>query len=79
MVPVIEFKNVSKSFEGKTILDGVSFTVNQGETFCVIGGSGTGKSVTLKLLLGLMPADSGEIYFTGQLLSELDELALNKI
>lgn len=75
--PLIEFKNVTKSFEDKLILDGVNFTVQDGETFCVIGGSGTGKSVTLKLLLGLIPFDEGEIYFQGRPISEMDEDELN--
>lgn len=75
--PLIEFKNVTKSFEDKLILDGVNFTVQDGETFCVIGGSGTGKSVTLKLLLGLIPCDEGEIYFQGRPISEMDEDELN--
>ncbi|MBF0104908.1 MAG: ATP-binding cassette domain-containing protein [Deltaproteobacteria bacterium] len=76
---MIEFKNVVKSFEGKSVIDGMSFSVNQGETFCVIGGSGTGKSVTLKLLLGLLPVDAGEVYFKEQLINDLDELKLNRI
>lgn len=75
--PLIEFKNVTKSFEDKLILDGVNFTVQDGETFCVIGGSGTGKSVTLKLLLGLIPFDEGEIYFQGRPISEMDDDELN--
>lgn len=78
-IPIIEFKNVVKSFDDKIILEGLSFQVFQGETFCVIGGSGTGKSVTLKLLLGLIPIDEGEIYFKGQPLSELSEDQINKM
>lgn len=79
MDPIIEFKNVVKSFDGKTILDGVSFEIFKGETFCIIGGSGTGKSVTLKLLLGLMPIDSGEILFRGKNIESLSEIELNKV
>lgn len=79
MQPILEFKNVVKSFGGKVVLDGVSFQVFEGETFCIIGGSGSGKSVTLKLILGLIPFDSGEIYFRGKLISELNERELNKI
>jgi phospholipid/cholesterol/gamma-HCH transport system ATP-binding protein len=77
--PIIEFRDVVKSFGSKVILDGISFKVFEGETLCVVGGSGTGKSVTLKLLLGLMPFDSGEIFFKGQPISELDEDKLNEI
>lgn len=77
MAPLIEFKNVVKRFGAKTVLDGVSFQVADGETFCVIGGSGTGKSVTLKLLLGLIPFDAGEIYFRGRPISAMSEDELN--
>lgn len=64
-IPVIEFRNVAKSFGSKVILDGISFRVFKGRTFCLIGGSGTGKSVALKLLLGLMSYDSGAILYKG--------------
>ncbi len=77
--PIIEFKNVAKSFGDHVIIEDMSFTVMPGDTFCVIGGSGTGKSVTLKLLLGLLPVDSGEILFRGQNITELSELELGKI
>lgn len=77
MAPLIEFKNVVKRFGAKTVLDGVSFQVCDGETFCVIGGSGSGKSVTLKLLLGLIPFDGGEIYFRGRAISGMTEDELN--
>lgn len=77
--PIIEFKDVVKTFDDKVILEGLSFKVFQGETFCIIGGSGTGKSVTLKLLLGLIPFDDGEIYFKGEPLSDLTEDQLNKM
>lgn len=79
MTPIIEFKDVVKSFDDKLILKGMSFQVFEGETFCVVGGSGTGKSVTLKLLLGLLPVDEGEIFFRGTPISQLSENELNKI
>lgn len=79
MTPIIEFKNVCKSFDEKEVLRDVSFQVAPGETFCIIGGSGTGKSLTLKLLLGLEPVDSGEIYFRGKPITDLPEEELNKI
>lgn len=78
-VPIIEFKDVHKSFGDKLILDGMSFDVKEGETFVIIGGSGTGKSVSLKLLLGLEPIDSGEIYFRGQNIIDMNEEQLNAI
>jgi phospholipid/cholesterol/gamma-HCH transport system ATP-binding protein len=60
-VSAIEFKNVYKSFGGDKILDGVSFAVEKGEIFSIVGPSGTGKSVTLKHIVGLLSPDDGEI------------------
>jgi phospholipid/cholesterol/gamma-HCH transport system ATP-binding protein len=67
----IEFKDVVKSFAKKNgarqmILDHVSFTIPVGKTTVIAGGSGQGKSVTLKLILGLMPVDSGRIFVAGE-------------
>lgn len=77
--PIIEFREVCKSFGDKSILEGLSFSVFEGETLCIIGGSGTGKSVTLKLLLGLIPADQGEIYYKGKAVSEMTEKQMNQM
>lgn len=77
--PLIEFKKVAKSFGSNVILEDMTFSVNAGETFCVIGGSGSGKSVSLKLLLGLLPIDSGQIFFKGQDITEFDERELGQI
>lgn len=76
---LIEFKNVVKGFGDKIIIDGLSFAVYPGETLCIIGGSGTGKSVTLKLLLGLLPIDAGEILYRGKSLEKMTERELNKM
>lgn len=69
--PVIEFKNVVKAFGNKVILDGISFKVFRGRTFCLIGGSGTGKSVSLRLLLGLMEYDEGSILYKGHEVADM--------
>ena len=61
---VIEFSNVVKRLGGSTVLDGLSFSVGKGEIFSIIGPSGTGKSVTLKHMVGLMEPDSGEVRTT---------------
>lgn len=71
MTPAIEFRNVVKSFAKKDggiqyVLDGVNFTIPAGKTTVIAGGSGTGKSVTLKLILGLMQVDSGQIFIQGR-------------
>lgn len=71
MTSAIEFKNVVKSFAKRDggiqyVLDGVDFTIPAGKTTVIAGGSGTGKSVTLKLILGLMEADSGQIFIQGR-------------
>ena len=66
MKPVqIELKNIHKAFGKKVILNGLDLTVHQGESVVIIGGSGTGKSVTLKCILGLLKPDKGEIKFNG--------------
>ena len=59
--PIVEFRNVRKAFDGKTVLDGVSFAIDKGEVFVVLGPSGTGKSVCLKHIVGLLEPDSGEV------------------
>ncbi len=64
--PVISLKNVSKSFGKKHVLNGLSLDVQAGESLVVIGGSGTGKSVMLKCILGLLEPDSGDIFLNGQ-------------
>ena len=58
---VIEFDNVRKAFDGKEVLSGLSFAVAKGEILSVVGPSGTGKSVTLKHVVGLLEPDAGEV------------------
>ena len=58
---MIRFDNVFKSFDGKQVLAGVSFTVAAGEILAIVGPSGTGKSVTLKHIVGLLTPDSGTV------------------
>lgn len=62
----IRMADVRKSFGPKTVLDGMSLDVKKGESFVVIGGSGTGKSVMLKCILGLLRPDSGAIEIDGE-------------
>ncbi len=63
--PKIELKGVAKSFGSKHVLTGVDLSVAKGESLVIIGGSGTGKSVTLKCILGLIRPDAGEILIDG--------------
>jgi len=65
-VPVVAVENVYKSFDGHKVLNGISLQVNQGETLAVLGRSGTGKSVLLRLIIGLDTPDSGSICIHGQ-------------
>ena len=60
---LIEFRNVTKRFGERTVLDQVNLSINQGETTTIIGKSGVGKSVTLKHIIGLLEPDGGEIRF----------------
>ncbi len=76
---MIEIRNVSKSFGSLHVLRGVSLTIETGQNLVVLGRSGTGKSVLLKLIIGLLPLDDGEILVDGQSVHrlahrELDEL-----
>ncbi len=64
---------MKKSFGERCILDGVSFDVNRGEVFFVIGASGVGKSVLIKQLIGLLRPDTGEIWLDGEEVSGFDE------
>ncbi|HEX4168022.1 MAG TPA: ATP-binding cassette domain-containing protein [Bryobacteraceae bacterium] len=73
----ISFEGVSKAFKGHTVLDNVSFEVSAGEALCLMGRSGTGKSVTLKLMIGLIRPDHGSIYIENQNVVDLDEDGLS--
>ena len=59
--PAIRLERVTKAFDGHTVLDEVSFRVPEGTAFCLLGKSGAGKSVTLKLLIGLLQPDAGDV------------------
>jgi len=64
--PILELRNIHKRFGAKEVLRGVDLTVAPGRSLAVIGGSGVGKSVTIKCALGLMTPDAGEILFDGK-------------
>ncbi len=72
--PYIAFDHVSKSFNnGPTVLDDVSFFVNEGETLCILGRSGVGKSVSLQQIMGFLKPDSGTITVAGENICGYDE------
>lgn len=77
--PIISFRNVSISFDGRTVLEDVSFHVDRGRTLCILGRSGVGKSVALRLLMGFLKPDSGSIRVEGQEITDLDEEAMQAI
>src|SRR5580700_1156240 len=75
----LEFKNVSKAFDGNAVLNDVNFFVDQGETAVIMGRSGVGKSVSLKLLLGFLEPDAGRIIVAGQDVTGWTEAQFEKI
>src|SRR5436190_15780420 len=75
----IAIKDLHKAFDGQKVLDGVTLQVVRGETVAVLGRSGGGKSVLLKLLIGLQTPDSGSIRIAGQEITKLNEKQLNDV
>jgi len=69
----IEFRDVHLAFDDKKVLDGVSFTVRRGETKMILGRSGGGKSTTIRLILGLLKPDSGQIFIDGEDITDYTE------
>ncbi len=78
-MPLIAFENVVKKFSGVPVLDGLTFAVEQGEVFCIVGPSGTGKSVTLKHIVRLLTPTSGRILFEGIEVSAAPSKELERI
>ena len=75
---VIELRNIYKSFAGKEVLRDLSIDVERGESCVIVGGSGTGKSVTLKHIIGLIRPDRGHVFIDGQDLTGMKEAELNR-
>lgn len=76
---IVEFRGVYKSFGTKVIYEDLNLQIHQGETLCIIGGSGTGKSVMMKMLVGLLRPDRGEIYAFGKEISRLSEKEMQQV
>ncbi len=75
----IQINNLHKAFGERKILKGVSVRVPRGSTLAVMGGSGTGKSVLLKHMVGLIEPDLGEVWVQGQQVNQLDQSSLNAL
>jgi phospholipid/cholesterol/gamma-HCH transport system ATP-binding protein len=77
--PIIVFSHVSISFNGRSVLEDVSFSVQRGQTLCILGRSGVGKSVALRMLMGFLKPDSGSIRVEGQEITDLGEDGMQAI
>jgi phospholipid/cholesterol/gamma-HCH transport system ATP-binding protein len=77
--PIIAFKHVSISFNGRSVLENVSFSVERGQTLCILGRSGVGKSVALRMLMGFLKPDSGSIRVEGREITTLSEAGMQAI
>lgn len=77
--PIIEIKKLYKSFGKNEVLKGLDITVNKGESLVVLGRSGSGKSIAIKCLVGLIKADKGEINVLGTDITKINDIELNDI
>jgi phospholipid/cholesterol/gamma-HCH transport system ATP-binding protein len=77
--PIIQFRDVKKAFGPKVIYRGLNLDVYSGETITILGGSGVGKSVMLKLLIGLLEVDGGSITFHGEEITTMSEARIGVI
>ncbi len=77
--PYISFDKVSKSFGSLVVLKDVSFCVNPGETLCILGRSGVGKSVSLQMLMGFLKPDSGKVMVAGEDITQFREKQLQEV
>jgi len=77
--PIIEIRDLAKSFGKDDVLKGLALNLAEQENLVVLGKSGTGKSVLIKLIVGLLNADSGEIKVFGEDVTQMDRNALNKL
>lgn len=78
-IPAIEFRNVTMIFDDRPVLNNLSFKVMKGETKIILGGSGCGKSTTIKLVLGLIKPDSGQILVDGEDVTNYSEEQMTRV
>jgi phospholipid/cholesterol/gamma-HCH transport system ATP-binding protein len=77
--PIIVFEHVSLAFDETVVLRDVSFELRRGHTKIILGASGAGKSISLKLILGLLKADAGKVWVNGQLINHYSEEQMMKV
>lgn len=75
--PVITINGLYKSFAGLEVLKGIDFTLNKGENVAILGKSGSGKSVLIKIVVGLLKPDNGDVFVLGHRVDTLDRQALD--
>lgn len=78
MVVAIEFKDVKKSYDDKTILEHFNFEINKGEFITIIGSSGSGKTTVLKMINELIKPDTGKVFVSGKDISKEDVVNLRR-
>lgn len=76
---MIEIRNIRKSFGNKTVIDDVSAVMESGNTNLIIGSSGSGKTVLMKIMIGLMPVDSGSVLYEGKDITRMNETELKEL
>ena len=76
---LIKFTDVYKAFDQKVVYSGLNLTIYRGEALTIVGGSGVGKSVMLKMLIGLLKPDRGSIVFDGQEVTKMNEIQLGHV
>jgi phospholipid/cholesterol/gamma-HCH transport system ATP-binding protein len=79
MTPAVEFRNVSFSYDDKKVLTDLSFTLGSGEIKIILSGSGGGKSTILKLVLGLIKPDAGQIFVGGEEITDVEESEMQRV
>ena len=79
VAPAIELENVCKLLGDRQILEGMTFNVERGDTYVLMGPSGSGKSVTLKHIIGILSPDSGSVRLEGQSVPDLDPEGLAEL
>jgi phospholipid/cholesterol/gamma-HCH transport system ATP-binding protein len=78
-IPAIEFRNVVLAFDDRTILNGLSFKILKGETKIILGGSGGGKSTIIKIVLGLLKPDAGQVFVDGEEITNYSEAEMMRV